>query len=161
MFNGDTVVTFADFTVFLGLGLALFWNIYKLRRQSWVGDKLRNVILQQTVLVSRTTTMQSTLRDKVRLPTLFGGRAAEYSGTGQGVYGGIFLKILPNLSTMSSSPTSLPGILDVSSSPVYWYPRVWRAINDCTLLLMKLKATCSALIPTSLKALIFCSSSGS
>jgi hypothetical protein len=40
------------------------------------------------------------------------------------VYNGLFLNILPNLSTISSSSTSLPGILDVYSSPVYWYPRV-------------------------------------
>jgi hypothetical protein len=40
-------------------------------------------------------------------------------------------------------------------------PRVSRAISGCTLLFMKLKATCSALSPASLKALIFCSSSGS
>jgi hypothetical protein len=112
--------------------------------------------------VSATTTIQSVLGDKVRLPTLFVGRAtAEYSGTGQCVYGGISLKILPSLSTMSSSSTSLPGILDVSSSPVYWYPRVSRAINGCTLLFMKLKATCSAISPASLKALIFYSSLGS
>jgi hypothetical protein len=62
---------------------------------------------------------------------------------------------------MSSSSTSLPGILDVSSLPVYWYPRVSRAINGGTLLYMKLKATCSALSPASLNALIFCNSSGS
>jgi hypothetical protein len=55
-----------------------------------------------------------------RLLTLFGGRATEYSGTGQGVYGGISMNILPSLSTMSSSSTSLPGVLDVSSSLVYW-----------------------------------------
>jgi hypothetical protein len=30
---------------FFGLALALLWNVYKLRRGSWVGDKLRNVIL--------------------------------------------------------------------------------------------------------------------
>jgi hypothetical protein len=36
----------------------------------------------------------------------------------QGVYGGISLKILPSLSTISLSSTSLPGILEVSSSPV-------------------------------------------
>jgi hypothetical protein len=35
------------------------------------------------------------------------------------VYGGISLNILPSLSTMSSSSTSFPGIVDVSSSPVY------------------------------------------
>jgi hypothetical protein len=62
---------------------------------------------------------------------------------------------------MSSSPTSLSGILDVSSSPVYWYPRVSRAISRYTVLFMKLKATCSALCPASLKALIFCINSGS
>jgi hypothetical protein len=38
---------------------------------------------------------------------------------------------------------------------------VSRAISGCTLLFMKLKATCSALSPASLKALIFSSSSGS
>jgi hypothetical protein len=35
---------------------------------------------------------------------------------------------------MSTSSTSPPGILDVSSSPVCWYPRVSRAISGCTLL---------------------------
>jgi hypothetical protein len=45
IFNGDGVVTFADFTAFFGLALSLLWNIYKLRRGSWVRDILRNVIL--------------------------------------------------------------------------------------------------------------------
>jgi hypothetical protein len=45
IFNGDSVVNFADFTAFLGLALALLWNIYKSRRGSWVGDNLRNVTL--------------------------------------------------------------------------------------------------------------------
>jgi hypothetical protein len=31
IFNGDGVVTLVDFTAFLGLALALLWNIYKLR----------------------------------------------------------------------------------------------------------------------------------
>jgi hypothetical protein len=44
--NVDCVVTLADFTVLLGLALSLLWNIYKSRRGSWVGNKLRNVILQ-------------------------------------------------------------------------------------------------------------------
>jgi hypothetical protein len=35
--------------VLLGLSLALLWNIHKSRRGSWVGDKLRKVILQQIV----------------------------------------------------------------------------------------------------------------
>jgi hypothetical protein len=64
IFNGDAVVTLADFTVLLGLALALLWNIYKSRRGSWVGDKLRKVILQQTVWVSTATTIQSVLKDK-------------------------------------------------------------------------------------------------
>jgi uncharacterized membrane protein len=34
VFNGDGVVTFADFTAFLRLALALLWNIYKSRRGS-------------------------------------------------------------------------------------------------------------------------------
>jgi hypothetical protein len=36
------------------------------------------------------------------------------------VYDGMSLKMLPNLSTMSSSSISPPGIRDVLSSPVYW-----------------------------------------
>jgi hypothetical protein len=125
----------------------------------WVGDKLRNIILQQS---KATTPIESVLRGSGHpLLTSFGGRAAEYSGTGQGVYSGISLKILPSLSTMSSSSTSFPGILNVSTSPVYWYPRVSRAISGCTLLFRKLEATCSAVSPASLKALIFCSFSGS
>jgi hypothetical protein len=52
IFNSDGVFTFADFTTFFGLGLglalALLWNIYMLMMGSGVGDKLRNVILQQS-----------------------------------------------------------------------------------------------------------------
>jgi hypothetical protein len=65
------------------------------------------------------------------------------------------LKILTSLSMITSSSTSKTGICEVSSSPVYWYPRVSRAINGCTLLFMKLKAMCSALSPASHRALIF------
>jgi hypothetical protein len=46
IFNGDGVVTFADFAAFFGLALAFLWNNYKLRRESWVGDILCKVILQ-------------------------------------------------------------------------------------------------------------------
>jgi hypothetical protein len=46
IFYSDGVVTFANFMAFFGHALALLWNIYKSRRESWVGDKLRNVILQ-------------------------------------------------------------------------------------------------------------------
>jgi hypothetical protein len=62
---------------------------------------------------------------------------------------------------MSSSLTSSSGILDVSLLPVYWYPRVLRAISGYTLLFMKLKATCSTLSSASLRALIFFINTGS
>jgi hypothetical protein len=54
VFNGDGVVTLADFAAFLHLALTLLWNIYKSRRGSRVGDKLRDVILQQSPWVSVT-----------------------------------------------------------------------------------------------------------
>jgi hypothetical protein len=54
VFNGDGVVTFADFTALLHFSLAPLLNIYKSRRGSWVRDKLRNVIMQQTTWVSAT-----------------------------------------------------------------------------------------------------------
>jgi hypothetical protein len=57
IFNGDGVVTFADFTSLFGLALALLWNIYKSRRGSWVRDKLHNVILQHTTWVSATVSI--------------------------------------------------------------------------------------------------------
>jgi hypothetical protein len=55
VFNGDGVVTLTDFEAFLHLALALLWNIFKSRWASRVGDKLRNVILQQTTRVRATT----------------------------------------------------------------------------------------------------------
>jgi hypothetical protein len=76
------------------------------------------------------------------------------------VCGGISLNILPSLSILMSSSTSKPGIREESLLPVYWYPRVSHAIKACTLLFMKLNATCSALSPASHKALIFFSNSG-
>jgi hypothetical protein len=77
----------------------------------------------------------------VQLLTSFGGREAEYSGMGHAVYGDMSMKIRASLSTMSSSSTSSPGIRDMSSSLVYSYPRVSRAISGCTLRFMMLKAT--------------------
>jgi hypothetical protein len=67
--------------------------------------------------------MEWVLDRGVRLLSSFGGRAAEYSGTGHAVYGGMSLKMRVSLSTMSSSSTSSPGIRDVSLSPVYSNPR--------------------------------------
>jgi hypothetical protein len=58
VFYGDGVVTLADFTALLALALALLWNIHKLRRGSWVRDKLCQIILNQTDWVSSTSTMQ-------------------------------------------------------------------------------------------------------
>jgi hypothetical protein len=74
IFNGDGIVTFADFTAFFGLALALLWNICKSRRGSWVGDKLCNVILQQTTWVSATASIRTVPGDRGhQLLTLFGG----------------------------------------------------------------------------------------
>jgi hypothetical protein len=42
----------------LPLAIALLRNIHKLRRGSWVGDKLCQIILHQRVWVSSTSTMQ-------------------------------------------------------------------------------------------------------
>jgi hypothetical protein len=119
VFNGDGVVTLADFAAFFGLAFALLQNIYKSGRRNWLREELWNVILQQIAWVSMSTTIQSVLEDRAQLLTSFGERAAEYSRTGQGVYGGISLKILPSLSIMSSLSISLLGILDVSSLSVY------------------------------------------
>jgi hypothetical protein len=44
--------------VLFSLALAFLWNIHKSRRGSWVGDKLRQIILHETVWVSSTTTIQ-------------------------------------------------------------------------------------------------------
>jgi hypothetical protein len=55
IFNGDGVVTLADFTAFLHLALALLRNIFKSRRGSWVRDIIGDVILQNTTWVSATT----------------------------------------------------------------------------------------------------------
>jgi hypothetical protein len=62
VFNGDSVVTFTDFTVFLRVALALLWNIYKSRRGSWIGEKHCDVIMQQTTWVSATIPSQSVLK---------------------------------------------------------------------------------------------------
>jgi hypothetical protein len=57
IFNGDIVITFTDFTALLGPTLVLLWNICKSWRRSRIGDKLRNMILQQIVWVSTTTSL--------------------------------------------------------------------------------------------------------
>jgi hypothetical protein len=87
-----------------------------------VGSEINFVMssCNKAIRVNMTTPIQSVLGfSDHRILTLFGGRDAEYSGTGQGVYGSMSLKILLSRSTMSSSSTSLSGILEVSSPPVY------------------------------------------
>jgi hypothetical protein len=69
VFYGDSVLTLADFTAFLRFALALLWNVYKLRRGSWIKDKLHDVILQQTTWVSTTTPDQSTQGRRFQLRT--------------------------------------------------------------------------------------------
>jgi hypothetical protein len=56
IFNGDGVSTLADFTAFLGLALALL-GISTSRGGELVGDKLRNVTLQQMTWVSATASI--------------------------------------------------------------------------------------------------------
>jgi hypothetical protein len=55
VFDDNRVVSFANFAPLLGLGLPLLWDLDKLRRRRWLGDKLRQVILQEAQLVSSTT----------------------------------------------------------------------------------------------------------
>jgi hypothetical protein len=45
IFNGDGVVTLADFAAFLHFALALLRYIFKSRRGSWVRDKFGDAIL--------------------------------------------------------------------------------------------------------------------
>jgi hypothetical protein len=84
IFNSDGLVTFADFVGFLHLALSLLQNIFKSRRGSWVGDILGDVILQNLGEHDYSTPI-STQEQRSQLHTWFGGRAAENSGTEEGV----------------------------------------------------------------------------
>jgi hypothetical protein len=55
IFNNNCVVSLANFTSLLGLGLPLLWDLDKLRRQRRLGDELLQVILQEAQLISATT----------------------------------------------------------------------------------------------------------
>jgi hypothetical protein len=158
--HDNGVVSFADLPPLLGLGLPLLRDLDFLRGRRRLGDELLQVILQDTSHQHDYSHGMGT-RHGVRLLTSFGGRAAEYSEMGHAVYGGMSLKIRASLSIMLLSSTSSPGIRDVSSSPVYSNPRVSRDISGCTVRFMKLKATCSALSPASLSALIRANNFGS
>jgi hypothetical protein len=55
VFNDNCVVSLANFAPLLGLGLPFFWDLDQLRRRRRLGDKLRQVILQEAQLISATT----------------------------------------------------------------------------------------------------------
>jgi hypothetical protein len=60
IFNGDSVVTLADFARLL----PFFWHIFKLRGGGgarWIVDILDDVILQTTICMSATTPSKSVL----------------------------------------------------------------------------------------------------
>jgi hypothetical protein len=53
--DDNCVVSFANLAPLLGLGFPFLWDLDKLRRRRRLGDELRQVILQETQLVSSTT----------------------------------------------------------------------------------------------------------
>jgi hypothetical protein len=55
VFNDNCVVSLTNFASLLGLGLPFFWDLDQLRRRRRLGDKLRQVILQEAQLISATT----------------------------------------------------------------------------------------------------------
>jgi hypothetical protein len=57
VFNGNYVVSPTNFAPLLGFGLPLLWDLDKLRRRHWLGDELRQVILQEAQHISTTTLM--------------------------------------------------------------------------------------------------------
>jgi hypothetical protein len=57
VFNDNGVVSLANFTLLLGLGLPFLWDLDQLRRRRRLGDKLRQVVLQEAQLISATTLM--------------------------------------------------------------------------------------------------------
>jgi hypothetical protein len=55
VFDDNCVVPFTNFASLLGLGLPFLWDLDKLRRRCWLGDELRQVILQEAQHVSSIT----------------------------------------------------------------------------------------------------------
>jgi hypothetical protein len=55
--DDNCVVSFANLAPLLGLGPPLLWDLDKLRRRHWLGDELRQVILQEAQHISTTTLM--------------------------------------------------------------------------------------------------------
>jgi hypothetical protein len=86
VFDGNGVVPLAEYSVFLRFASPFLWYIFETRGGRRVGDILGDVILQNNNSSEYEYTRQiSTQRQKSQLLTLFGGRAAEYSGIGKGV----------------------------------------------------------------------------
>jgi hypothetical protein len=55
VFDDNCVISFANLVPLLGLGSPFFWDLDKLRRRGRLGNELRQVILQDAQLVSKTT----------------------------------------------------------------------------------------------------------
>jgi hypothetical protein len=55
VFDDNHVVSFTNFASLFGLGLSFLWDLDKLRRRHWLGDELRQVILQEAQYISTTT----------------------------------------------------------------------------------------------------------
>jgi hypothetical protein len=55
VFDNNCVVSFTNLTPLLGLGLPFLRDLDKLRRRRWLGDELRQVILQEAQYVNTTT----------------------------------------------------------------------------------------------------------
>jgi hypothetical protein len=55
VFNDNCVVSLANFTLLLGLGLPFLWDLDQPRRRRRLRDELRQVILQEAQLIGATT----------------------------------------------------------------------------------------------------------
>jgi hypothetical protein len=55
VFDDNCVVSFANLAPLHGLGSPFLWDLDKLRRRGRLGNELRQVILQDAQLVSKTT----------------------------------------------------------------------------------------------------------
>jgi hypothetical protein len=104
--HDDGVVAFTDFAALLHL--PLHRDLDSARWRLRLGDEPLHIILRKDTRCQQLYYKYSLLDEGVQLLTSLGGRTAEYSSTGHAVYGGMSLKILVNLSTMSLSSNSPP-----------------------------------------------------
>jgi hypothetical protein len=119
VFNGDGVITLADFATFLCFPLPLVWYIFKLREGSWIGGVLGDVILQTTTWVSATTPGQSVLISVI-VPTHLVRRMRRVVlwDRARSVRRHVLEYLAYPLDNIVIVDFAL-GILDESSSPVY------------------------------------------